>query len=64
MRGGKDGQFQRDPYKYFEHRLELFSPPYLFAGARPQITSSPATGHYGQSIPIGCATPAEIAGSR
>ena len=32
MRGGKDGQFQRDPYKYFEHRLELFSPPYLFAG--------------------------------
>ena len=33
MRGGKDGQFQRDPYKYFEHRLELFSPPYLFSGA-------------------------------
>jgi hypothetical protein len=61
MRGGKDGQFQRNPYKYFEHRLELFSPPYLFAGARPQITSSPATGHYGQSIPIGCATPAAIA---
>ena len=21
MRRGKDGQFQRDPYKYFEHRL-------------------------------------------
>ena len=42
MRGGKDGQFQRDPYKYFEHRLELFSPPYLFAGPRPQISSAPA----------------------
>ena len=26
-----------------------------------RLTSPPATGHYGQSIPIGCATPAAIA---
>jgi hypothetical protein len=61
MRGGKDGQFQRDPYKYFEHRLELFSPPYLFAGPRPQISSAPTHGGYGHNITIGCPTPAEIA---
>jgi hypothetical protein len=61
MRGGKDGQFQRDPYKYFEHRLELFSPPYLFAGPRPRISAAPAQGSYGHSITIGCPTPAEIA---
>ncbi len=31
-----------------------------WAGARPQITSAPAAGHYGQSIAIGCATAPEI----
>jgi hypothetical protein len=61
MRGGKDGQFQRDPYKYFEHRLELFSPPYLFAGSRPQISSSPAGGGYGQTVTINCPTAVDIA---
>jgi len=61
MRGGKDGQFQRDPYKYFEHRLELFSPPHLFAGSRPQISSSPAAGGYGQDITIDCPTASDIA---
>jgi hypothetical protein len=61
MRGGKDGQFQRDPYKYFEHRLELFSPPYLFASSRPQISSSPSAGGYGQSITIDCPTAGDIA---
>jgi galactose oxidase-like protein/glyoxal oxidase-like protein len=61
LRGGKDGQFQRDPYKYFEHRLEVFSPPYLFSGARPEISSAPASGHYGQDITIGCPTPGDIA---
>jgi Domain of unknown function (DUF1929) len=61
MRGGKDGQFQRNPYKYFEHRLEVFSPPYLFAGPRPQISSAPPNGGYDQNITIGCPAPADIA---
>jgi Domain of unknown function (DUF1929) len=61
MRGGKDGQFQRDPYKYFEHRLELFSPPYLFAGPRPEISSAPAAGSYGQDITIDSPTAGDIA---
>jgi hypothetical protein len=61
MRGGKDGQFQRDPYKYFEHRLELFSPPYLFAATRPQISSAPSTGSYGQEITIDSPTAVDVA---
>jgi hypothetical protein len=32
---------------------ELFSPPYLFNGARPTISSSPATGNYGQTVFVG-----------
>ncbi len=60
MRGGKDGQFQRDPNKYYEHRLELFSPPYLFAGGRPQISSAPTSGDYGHNITVGCPTARNI----
>jgi hypothetical protein len=60
MRGGKDGQFQRNPYKYFEHRLELLSPPYLFNGPRPEISSAPTAAHHGQDIKIGCPTAGEI----
>jgi hypothetical protein len=61
MRGGKDGQFQRDPYKYYEHRLELFSPPYLSAGGRPQISSAPGAGAYGENISVGCPNAGRIA---
>jgi hypothetical protein len=61
MRGGKDGQFQRDPYKYFEHRLELYSPPYLFNGPQPEISSAPSTAQHGQDIAVGCPTADEIA---
>ena len=32
---------------------EIFSPPYLFASARPSITSAPATAGKGQSIFVG-----------
>src|SRR5688572_762956 len=32
---------------------ELFSPPYLFNGTRPTISSSPASGNYGQTIFVG-----------
>jgi hypothetical protein len=34
---------------------QLFSPPYLFAGARPRITSAPVSAGYGQTVFI--ATP-------
>jgi PKD repeat protein len=34
-------------------RAQVYSPPYLFKGPRPQITSSPASTTYGASLPIG-----------
>jgi hypothetical protein len=33
-----------------ELNAEIFSPPYLFHGARPSITSAPGAGGYGQSF--------------
>ena len=33
-----------------EYRSEIFSPPYLFKGARPTITSAPPQANYGQSF--------------
>jgi len=38
-----------------EMRLELYSPPYLFKGPRPQITGAPVEINYGQQVVI--ATP-------
>jgi hypothetical protein len=39
---------------------EFFSPPYLFRGARPQITSVPSTVQYGTTFFVGNAAPADI----
>ena len=33
-------------------RLEVYSPPYLFAGPRPVITAAPAEWTYGQALTI------------
>ena len=35
-----------------QHNMELFSPPYLFAGPRPSITSAPANVAYGGTIDV------------
>lgn len=39
---------------------QLFSPPYLFAGARPSIASAPTSASYGQSVFIGSPDAASI----
>ncbi|MDN5750209.1 MAG: galactose oxidase early set domain-containing protein, partial [Pseudonocardia sp.] len=39
----------------FEHRLEIYSPPYMFAGARPEITDAPPTVELGETMTV--ATP-------
>ncbi len=36
----------------FQHKVQVYSPPYLFKGAQPVITAAPATAAYGQSIQI------------
>jgi hypothetical protein len=51
--GGTHVEWDNDPEE--EMRLEVFSPPYLFKGARPQITNAPESWAYGQKIDI--ATP-------
>lgn len=37
----------------FQHKVQVYSPPYLFKGAQPQITSAPINLTYGQSFIIG-----------
>lgn len=44
-----------------ERNGELFSPPYLFKGARPTITSAPAEPFYGATITVKTPTPTTIA---
>lgn len=39
---------------------EIFSPPYLFNGARPAISSAPSTVGYGQTFWVGTANPSAI----
>ena len=35
---------------YFEQRIEIFSPPYLYHGRRPRLTGGPAAVHRGQTV--------------
>ena len=36
----------------FQHKAQVYSPPYLFKGAQPIITSAPTTARYGQTFPV------------
>ena len=36
----------------FQHKAQVYSPPYLFKGAQPVITSAPASARYGQSFNV------------
>jgi galactose oxidase len=50
---------QNDPQD--SHRdAQVFSPPYLFKGTRPEITSAPASVHYGATFEIGTPQPDDI----
>ena len=51
--GGEFGQFQGAS-------AEIYSPPYLFHGSRPTITSAPASVGYGQSFFVGTPDAASI----
>jgi hypothetical protein len=59
--GGKDFLFNLPPYDYPEHRLEVFSPPYLFRGARPVITDAPSSVGYGATFSVASAQAQSIA---
>jgi hypothetical protein len=53
MTAGTDQTWNPDPFHAAELRIELYSPPYLFAGPRPTITASPASAGYGATIDVG-----------
>ena len=36
----------------FQHKAQVYSPPYLFRGAQPIITSAPASARYGQAFNV------------
>ena len=36
----------------FQHKAQVYSPPYLFRGAQPVITAAPASASYGQSFQV------------
>ena len=36
----------------FQHKAQVYSPPYLFRGAQPVITSAPASARYGQTFQV------------
>ena len=43
-----------------EKNAELFSPPYLFKGARPTISSAPSSASYGSTFAVGTPDPAAV----
>ncbi len=47
-----------------EANHEIFSPPYLFKGARPTITSTPSSVSYGQTFPVATPNAAQITDAR
>lgn len=47
-----------------ERNHEIFSPPYLFKGARPTITAAPANVGYGQEFDVETPNAAQITGVR
>lgn len=53
LTAGTDGSWNPPPYNVGETRIELFSPPYLFAGPRPGLAASPGAVQYGQTFTLG-----------
>lgn len=51
---------QENPPEDSHRDAQIFSPPYLFKGNRPAITSAPTTISYGETFPVGTAEPSEI----
>jgi galactose oxidase len=54
------GVNQGNPPVNSHANAQLFSPPYLFKGARPTITKAPAKVEYGQVFDVGTPAPNEI----
>ena len=55
------GVLQPNNPKDSHSNCQIFSPPYLFRGPRPVITSAPAAIQYGQTFEVGTPDPQQIA---
>ncbi|HEY6399504.1 MAG TPA: galactose oxidase-like domain-containing protein [Solirubrobacteraceae bacterium] len=60
LMAGRSGLFQDAPYNFAEHRIEIFSPPYLSRGPRPVITGAPSSAGYGETITVNSPQAANI----
>jgi hypothetical protein len=49
---GLDESFNLPPYNYPEYRLEIYRPPYLFRGPRPELNSAPESITWGQQFTV------------
>ncbi|HLL77305.1 MAG TPA: galactose oxidase-like domain-containing protein [Pyrinomonadaceae bacterium] len=54
-----DNVHENDP-KDTKRNAQVFSPPYLFKGARPEITSAPESVNYDATFEVGTSQPNEI----
>ena len=54
LAAGKDSLYNPAPYNYPELRVEIFSPPYLFRGARPRVTAAPTQLAFGETFDVRC----------
>ena len=61
MTAGTDSVWNPDPFHEAELRVEVFSPPYLFRGARPSIHSAPAEVRYNATFAVETPDAAAIA---
>ena len=50
LTAGTDREWNSSEYGYAHTQLEVFSPPYLFQGSRPEIKSAPERIGYGQTF--------------
>jgi len=51
---------QENAHKDSQRNAQIFSPPYLFRGPRPDITSAPAEVTYGQNFDVGTSQPDKV----
>ena len=52
LTAGTDGTFNPEPFNIPNTRVEVFSPPYLFKGPRPEIANAPAGVTYAQNFTV------------
>ena len=52
LTAGTDGTFNPEPYNLPNTRVEIFSPPYLFKGPRPEIVDAPLGVTYAQQFDV------------